>query len=414
MPKAADGSRLGSIPACAGEPRPPPSPPPSPPPPRRVYPRVCGGTSGKTRVHRASSGLSPRVRGNPEGPACLRSSRRSIPACAGEPGEVNADGEPHGVYPRVCGGTRVRATNAAGGGGLSPRVRGNRRPALTPAKGRRSIPACAGEPPWQKGCPSPRKVYPRVCGGTAPELRGPRRDPGLSPRVRGNPRSLRLAPYRRGSIPACAGEPPAPPGWPGSYRVYPRVCGGIWRGGRWEGGVKGLSPRVRGNRRGSPRSSPWRGSIPACAGEPVCCRILEQVQQVYPRVCGGTVTHPSSTSPPTGLSPRVRGNRRHAARHTGSRGSIPACAGEPARRQRARMWCEVYPRVCGGTGTNNDPSFVQRGLSPRVRGNQTPITPVVDITRSIPACAGEPARCTASRPSPWVYPRVCGGTSPRS
>ena len=51
----------GSIPACAGEPRPrvcacmPP----------RVYPRVCGGTRSFGEGLATSQGLSPRVRGNP-------------------------------------------------------------------------------------------------------------------------------------------------------------------------------------------------------------------------------------------------------------------------------------------------------------------------------------------------------------
>ena len=32
----------------------------------------------------------------------------------------------------------------------------------------RSIPACAGEPAYQGPTLGHRKVYPRVCGGTAP------------------------------------------------------------------------------------------------------------------------------------------------------------------------------------------------------------------------------------------------------
>ena len=72
-------SRTGSIPACAGEPR-------TNFVAFRVYPRVCGGTTG----------------------------------CAGETSSIIT----REVYPRVCGGTR-RPTR------LSPTG---------------SIPACAGEP----------------------------------------------------------------------------------------------------------------------------------------------------------------------------------------------------------------------------------------------------------------------------
>ena len=96
---------------------------------------------------------------------------------------------------------------------------------------RGSIPACAGEPSSARASRSPTRVYPRVCGGTALETYATYRDRGLSPRVRGNRRRVRRR--RR----------------PGTT-VYPRVCGGpsprrrCGQRERWEG----LSPRVRGNR----------------------------------------------------------------------------------------------------------------------------------------------------------------------
>gem|GEM_PF-573319 len=73
--------RLGSIPACAGEPR----RRRWTPRPRRVDPRVCGGADGRRDWIADSTGRSPRVRGSllheldPDRPA------GSIPACAGEP-----------------------------------------------------------------------------------------------------------------------------------------------------------------------------------------------------------------------------------------------------------------------------------------------------------------------------------------
>ena len=79
--KGREELRWRSIPACAGE-------------PAllygcvefwRVYPRVCGGTTGKRPAVVTGRGLSPRVRGNPGDPAQMSAIRRSIPACAGEP-----------------------------------------------------------------------------------------------------------------------------------------------------------------------------------------------------------------------------------------------------------------------------------------------------------------------------------------
>ena len=51
-----------------------------------------------------------------------------------------------------------------------------------------------------------------------------------------------------------------------------------------------------------------KGSIPACAGEPVTASGLALTRWVYPRVCGGT--HPAVRvgAAIPGLSPRVRGN----------------------------------------------------------------------------------------------------------
>ena len=53
-------------------------------------------------------------------------------------------------------------------------------------------------------------VYPRVRGGTRrTRLRSPGLK-GLSPRARGNRASVNIQPGVHGSIPACAGEPRSP------------------------------------------------------------------------------------------------------------------------------------------------------------------------------------------------------------
>ena len=70
----------------------------------------------------------------------------------------------------------------------------------------------------------------------------------------------------------------------------------------------------------------------------------------------------------------------------------------------------VYPRVCGGSGVPLSTTMTACGLSPRVRGKQTPLPTISMPPGSIPACAGE------ARPRPYrriagrVYPRVCGGS----
>ena len=66
----------------------------------------------------------------------------------------------------MCGGTRYRADVSVAVSGLSPRVRGNPGYHADLERYRGSIPACAGEPPLQDLYVPNAMVYPRVCGGT--------------------------------------------------------------------------------------------------------------------------------------------------------------------------------------------------------------------------------------------------------
>ena len=152
------------------------------------------------------------------------------------------------------------------------------------------------------------------------------------------------------------------------------------------------------------------GSIPACAGEPAKPAPARAAGQVYPRVCGGTAILGLEIATQMGLSPRVRGNPATARASSGCGGSIPACAGEPAPASRSSSSPWVYPRVCGGTIYGRQHRQRHEGLSPRVRGNLDEGESAVGVGGSIPACAGEP--CSPARTPAWrrVYPRVCGGT----
>ena len=229
---------------------------------------MCGGTIQRPGWRSQSSGLSPRVRGNLVLRTRKESPTRSIPACAGEPVTIKLDMDPDTVYPRVCGGTGCFRFNAKHTEGLSPRVRGNRGGAMVYSPGIRSIPACAGEPPSGRSSEPLPAVYPRVCGGTYTTLRRDFFLSGLSPRVRGNPTVLSSDLIGKRSIPACAGEPQRRQAGAWKLMVYPRVCGGttewIWTGSL----MAGLSPRVRGNPYCMRLPGFLVRSIPACAGEP--------------------------------------------------------------------------------------------------------------------------------------------------
>ena len=316
--------------------------------------------------------------------------KRSIPACAGEPRRSSAGSVSHRVYPRVCGGTDDGTGLKARGQGLSPRVRGNHDDYPDWAHCKRSIPACAGEPGSRGGGGGVDEVYPRVCGGTEERGDAEMFAEGLSPRVRGNR--------------------PDQDGRDRNNRVYPRVCGGTGVGVGCVGAACGLSPRVRGNR--CWRWWDWhrRGSIPACAGEPPCDNSNTcPTHGLSPRVRGNP---PSQMSEPetAGSIPAVRGTNSRRCIRRSSEGLIPACAGEPGRSGLRSRSSKVYPRVCGGTQSFLLIAVGFEGLSPRVRGNRRLTGMSSDGRRSIPACAGEPTGTRTKTIGTGVYPRVCGGT----
>ena len=209
-----------------------------------------------------------------------------------------------------------------------------------------------------------------MCGGAGDFAAATVTHMGLSPRVRG---SLIGEHERVGvarSIPACAGEPLLWRVESLTCPVYPRVCGGAFSCGLAMTGPLGLSPRVRGSHHHVHRVAHEAGSIPACAGEPSVTRSISRLRPVYPRVCGGADALGSALESYTGLSPRVRGSRRRQRDLVDAHGSIPACAGEPVCRIMLNCPVAVYPRVCGGAGSEE--------LVDRRSGG------------SIPACAGEP------------------------
>ena len=193
-------------------------------------------------------GLSPRVRGNPFPFQDNLTKGRSIPACAGEPPSRRPRLHACWVYPRVCGGTPSGMNRKYEPLGLSPRVRGNRHERCSRDLLRRSIPACAGEPRCGVEAVLRPGVYPRVCGGTRLGRYCPPALWGLSPRVRGNHISANAVETAKRSIPACAGEPAGYEDDTAGVPVYPRVCGGTPSGMNRKYEPLGLSPRVRGNR----------------------------------------------------------------------------------------------------------------------------------------------------------------------
>ena len=295
----------------------------------RVYPRPRGGTAVGIPYQRAIRGLSPPTRGNLLQRRVRDGRRRSIPAHAGEPRWIRRSRADNRVYPRPRGGTTIFAFSRAQARGLSPPTRGNLAGRAHSGAPRRSIPAHAGEPPYQTLSPRSGAVYPRPRGGT-----------------------------------------------------YCKACGRRLQGG--------LSPPTRGNQIAAPVPALSSGSIPAHAGEPDHLEEIGNIHRVYPRPRGGTVADRSPAGAVRGLSPPTRGNRPYQRIRRVRRRSIPAHAGEPPSRSGARPSAAVYPRPRGGTDSRLASRRSKGGLSPPTRGNLAVTVVAASGGRSIPAHAGEP------------------------
>ncbi len=379
---------LGSIPADAGEPcrgscasrR------------RMVDPRGCGGAVMHLDMVAACLCRSPRMRGSRAVGLQIQPHAGSIPADAGEPLPRSMCRFMSCVDPRGCGGAPVQIHYTAPPRGRSPRMRGSpeRTPRDLPPAG--SIPADAGEPTQRLTSRRCTGVDPRGCGGAERDLLGQVRAGGRSPRMRGSPARLLACGRTRGSIPADAGEPAASLALSATRRVDPRGCGGAATSPLVASIVVGRSPRMRGSPDPTRTAREAAGSIPADAGEPKHTHTRKVHHGVDPRGCGGAFLALLSLFVLMGRSPRMRGSPPRDQRPVVPAGSIPADAGEPdphGPRRRARR---VDPRGCGGACMSQPARWPTTGRSPRMRGSPPSSRPPASMLGSIPADAGEPAR----------------------
>ena len=288
---------------------------------------MCGEHANATSPNPGSIGSSPRVRGTRACRGTVRAAGRFIPACAGNTCCHAPLSEGHTVHPRVCGEHHPRSIMLARKHGSSPRVRGTQPHEDERGRGRRFIPACAGNTSHPLFFLLFLPVHPRVCGEHSSISLANRSRCGSSPRVRGTRHAHRHRHASLRFIPACAGNTPAVSCRPHTGPVHPRVCGEHSVHSLFEWPFIGSSPRVRGTRRPwTPRTPRFR-FIPACAGNTVARHVGLRRIAVHPRVCGEHPSHPILPGADYGSSPRVRGTRRFRGSSLYRSRFIPACAG---------------------------------------------------------------------------------------
>jgi len=402
---ASNPSRLGPIPADAGE------PPFSTRPPRstRAYPRGRGGASRGKGDEVEFQGLSPRTRGSRRRRLDFRPGLGPIPADAGEPVALAADGTSLGAYPRGRGGADYAYTGEMCGWGLSPRTRGSPSNAVRASHYPGPIPADAGEPVIRGACSRGPGAYPRGRGGATKENYVRRGCGGLSPRTRGSRRAGAVVVRAAGPIPADAGEPRTARARRPSRRAYPRGRGGAAERGDSLRNCRGLSPRTRGSQGLRQLEYVTDGPIPADAGEPSGASLLVRMMRAYPRGRGGAGLTGHPDQPFLGLSPRTRGSQTLRGLAEDHFGPIPADAGEPRDTAGAARRRGAYPRGRGGAVVAPVPVSKSQGLSPRTRGSRQARLPAQRAAGPIPADAGEPVPEFKCFGQSGAYPRGRGG-----
>jgi len=294
--------------------------------------------------------------------------------------------------------------------GRSPRARGNHGVELGQERPGGSIPAGAGKPSPEPSSRSLNRVDPRGRGETSTRSTIKAELLGRSPRARGNRTPGCPSSPLLGSILAGAGKPPLNERAATLDRVDPRG-----RGETSDGVVEacyppGRSPRARGNPGTSRSPAPEERSIPAGAGKPPACRRRCWPQRVDPRGRGETKTMPAARVDFPGRSPRARGNHHQVRRQRVELGSIPAGAGKPDPRRRARCPRRVDPRGRGETARTLRDLAEIGGRSPRARGNPPGLPRLALHHGSIPAGAGKPTTRSSTVPSRRVDPRGRGET----
>ena len=134
---------------------------------------------------------------------------------------------------------------------------------------------------------------------------------------------------------------------------------------------------------------------------------------VHPRGRGEHYNPPGNAKESCGSSPRARGTPQVNSNSPNVIRFIPAGAGNTSQEPRCYLGMAVHPR---GRGEHTrlicaDP--YPHGSSPRARGTPLLIRTMMDITRFIPAGAGNTRSYVDGSPGVAVHPRGRGEHTPR-
>ena len=251
-----------------------------------VHPRRCGEQSRNTIRLTTEGGSSPQVRGTDGATHPGRHQLRFIPAGAGNSSGLHVRQRGESVHPRRCGEQRAGYRPYGGGYGSSPQVRGTVHSTRRCSSTRRFIPAGAGNSTGS-GCDSRAiTVHPRRCGEqwSARVMAG--MSPGSSPQVRGTDSQTLADAVDARFIPAGAGNRVRQLQDAGAVAVHPRRCGEQDKANAEIGSLNGSSPQVRGTVVPAGATTTAHRFIPAGAGNSPTPTWPPAKPTVHPRRCG--------------------------------------------------------------------------------------------------------------------------------
>ena len=159
-------------------------------------------------------------------------------------------------------------------------------------------------------------------------------------------------------------------------------------GGLGEALGEGSSPRARGTPDDQTGEISNTGIIPACAGNTPTASKHDHKKRDHPRVRGEHRCCQTFVCTFPGSSPRARGTQVVVDPIVLVSGIIPACAGNTEGFRLGACCGRDHPRVRGEHAIHAPAAASVQGSSPRARGTQRIHHERVGLEGIIPACAG--------------------------
>ncbi len=155
------------------------------------------------------------------------------------------------------------------------------------------------------------------------------------------------------------------------------------------------------------------GLIPAGAGKTPRESASSVCSSAHPRWCGENLVMGEPTTVDRGSSPLVRGKLKKLAESAATSGLIPAGAGKTVKEMPGKIKETAHPRWCGENSHEPTAPQGQKGSSPLVRGKLFQ----KDLTKwqmgLIPAGAGKTGNLLCPNIPLRAHPRWCGENSVR-